>query len=126
MTHCFVGIGSNDDPERHCQAMIAALRSRFGEIRVSQLCWSQAQGRKAADYLNGVVYFETTITPDALKSWCKQLEKQLGRTRGSVVCRADLDLLLLCERYPLPDEFPAVESYFQPLVDELLCVVADP
>ena len=120
MTHCFVGIGSNEDPERHCQAMIAALRSRFGEIQVSQLCWSKAQGEEAADYLNGVVYFETAMTNNALKYWCRQLEKQLGRKRGSCTCKADIDLLLLCEQYPQPDEFPEVESYFRPLVSELL------
>ena len=120
MTHCFVGIGSNENPEYHCQAMIEALRQQFRDIWVSSLCRTVAHGLKAADYVNGVVYFESELTPKELKSWCRQLEDSLGRIRGGTLCRADLDILFMSERVPDLDKLPAVDSYYRLLVKQIV------
>ncbi|PJE78696.1 hypothetical protein CI610_02349 [invertebrate metagenome] len=101
MTYWFVGIGSNDNPEYHCYKMLEALEQRFGHLKTSQLCKTHAvisnnhktSGGNAADYLNGVVCFESDISRQHLKDWCRQIEKNLGRIRGSDRCSADLDIL---------------------------------
>ncbi len=120
MTFCFVGIGSNEDPEYHCQQMIAALRERFGKVWVSSLKKTPAYGVEAADYINGVVCFEANIQEAELKRWCLRLENSLGRERGNISCVADLDILLLIAELPKIPTLFSFDGYYQRLFQELI------
>ncbi len=123
MTFCFIGIGSNENPEYHCQKMVEALRQRFGRIWVSSLKKTAAHGVKAADYVNGVVCFEANVDPYALKVWCRKLESQLGRVRGGTECTADLDILFLVDTLPFETALPTVDCYYQGLFQQVVRMV---
>ncbi|WP_257267079.1 2-amino-4-hydroxy-6-hydroxymethyldihydropteridine diphosphokinase [Endozoicomonas sp. ONNA2] len=123
MTVYVLGIGSNINAEFQCRQMIAALELRFGQLRVSELVTTKAVGLAAPDYINAVVCFESDISAEALRQWCKRLEEQLGRDRQQRLCAADIDLLLAVDRPALAVEKlinQVKEPWFRPLVTELL------
>ena len=111
MTRYFVGIGSNENAVHNCTAMIRAIRSAFRQVCVSSIVQTPAYGIDAPNYLNAVVSFESSMSLSELRSWCKNLENQLGRTRHQKgVCQADLDIL---------QPGNVSEDFFQPLVAQL-------
>ena len=114
MTRYYVGIGSNENAEENCVAMINAVRTTFQKVAVSSVVRSAAFGHEKGvpDYINAVLRFDSDMTPGQLQSWCKTLEQKLGRTRASDgLCQADLDVL---------EPGLVEEPFFQPLVGQLI------
>ncbi|WP_062262965.1 2-amino-4-hydroxy-6-hydroxymethyldihydropteridine diphosphokinase [Endozoicomonas arenosclerae] len=124
MTLYYIGVGSNEEAESNCRKMIEAFRQQFGTLLVSSLIQTSAEGVDAADYYNAVVCFESEATPASINQWCKQIEDQLGRVRGSLKCRADLDILQAVEDVRDVTLSAIEEVYFRPLVKQLWCFQA--
>ena len=127
MTCYFLGIGSNDDAENNCRLMIEAIRETFDDVRLSRVICTEAHGEAhdgAPDYYNAVACFESGWSPDRLNDWCKIVEQKLGRVRGSNLCRADLDILLVVDDRSDASISDIDDIYFRPLVQELLPVSA--
>ena len=78
----FVGLGSNQAPERNIAAGIEALRQRFGEVRLSPVYRSVAVGFSGSDFLNAAARIRTDIGVTALKDWLTELENRHGRDRS--------------------------------------------
>lgn len=98
MTAVFLGLGSNDQPERHLCAALDLLRQSFGGVDVSPVFASEsADGEGAAGYLNLVVQVDTALAVGALKALLRDIEQQCGRIRSGEkqsACPLDIDLLL--------------------------------
>jgi 2-amino-4-hydroxy-6-hydroxymethyldihydropteridine diphosphokinase len=93
----YVGVGSNIEPERHIRAALAALAAHYGELAVSSVYRSRAEGFAGADFLNLVVGFRTTEPAAAVVAELERLHAAAGRVRGPDAFASrtlDLDLLL--------------------------------
>ncbi len=101
MSRACLSLGSNIDPERHLRLAIAALRARFGEIRVSPVYRTQAVGFDGAQFLNAAVVIDTDLEPVALDAWLHALEDAHGRDRRAPRFgdrTLDIDLVLFGAR----------------------------
>lgn len=97
MSSVFLGLGSNVDAAANIRAGVAALRERFGVVRLSPVYRSLAVGFDGNDFLNLAAAIDTDIQPLALKDFLNLLEARHGRTRD--VARysdrtLDIDILL--------------------------------
>lgn len=81
MGTALLSLGSNMDPERHLDAAVAALRQRFGTVRVSRYLRTPAVGFSGADFLNAGAQIDTELSPQALNDWLHALEDAQGRRR---------------------------------------------
>jgi 2-amino-4-hydroxy-6-hydroxymethyldihydropteridine diphosphokinase len=77
----YLSLGSNIAPEDNLRKAIAALRARFGEVRVSPVYRTPAVGFDGPDFLNAVAVIESDIHPFALNDWLHALEIAQGRDR---------------------------------------------
>jgi 2-amino-4-hydroxy-6-hydroxymethyldihydropteridine diphosphokinase len=77
----YISLGSNIAPEDNLRKAIAALRARFGEVRVSPVYRTPAVGFDGPDFLNAVAVIESDIHPFALNDWLHALEIAQGRDR---------------------------------------------
>lgn len=79
-----LGIGSNNERERHIRAGIEGLVSAFGRIDSPVYCSrvfeSAAVGFSGNAFYNLVVAFETTQSCDAIQTVCKALESTHGHS----------------------------------------------
>lgn len=82
MPRAALSLGSNVAPEANLRAAIAALRARFGDVRVSPAYRTRAVGFAGADFLNAAAVIETDLTPAALDAWLHALEDAYGRDRS--------------------------------------------
>ncbi|MDH5832688.1 2-amino-4-hydroxy-6-hydroxymethyldihydropteridine diphosphokinase [Luteimonas kalidii] len=82
MPTAHLSLGSNLDPEHHLRAAIAALRARFGEVRVSCVYRFPAVGYDGPDFLNAAASLDTDLPPEALNAWLHALEDAHGRDRS--------------------------------------------
>lgn len=101
MSRACLSLGSNIDPERQLRLAIAALRARFGEIRVSPVYRTQAVGFDGAQFLNAAVVIDTDLEPAALDAWLHALEDAHGRDRRAPRFgdrTLDIDLVLFGAR----------------------------
>lgn len=97
MAEVFVGIGSNLQPRRWIAASLRCLRARYGSLRISPVYESVPMGLEGGNFLNLVVFFETSESPRALQENLHGIEAQNGRRRnrpGDGSRTLDLDLLL--------------------------------
>jgi len=99
--------------------MVEALEERFGEILLSQMVWTEAVGIKAPDYLNAVASIDTDMDSKALKQWCLEQERRLGRDRKNHLCKADLDILMVLSDHETADPSKTDELYYRPLIAEI-------
>lgn len=93
----YLSLGSNVQPVQHLQGAVAALRERFGELRLSRLYRTVAAGFDGPDFLNAAAGLHTDLSPQALDAWLHALEAQHGRRRGGPRFSSrtlDLDILL--------------------------------
>ncbi|MGB5852056.1 MAG: 2-amino-4-hydroxy-6-hydroxymethyldihydropteridine diphosphokinase [Rhodanobacter sp.] len=81
MARVYLSLGSNLEPRKHLAAALAALRERFGNIRVSPAYRSQSVGFDGADFVNLAVGLDTDLPPEALNAWLHALEDRQGRRR---------------------------------------------
>ena len=97
MSSACISLGSNIDPEVNLRSAIAALRARFGSIRLSPVYRTRAVGFEGAEFLNAAVVLETGFDPLALDAWLHALEDAHGRDRSGPRLgdrSLDLDLVL--------------------------------
>ncbi len=97
MTRVFVSIGSNIERRRHISGGIAALRATFGELALSPVYETPAEGFDGDDFFNLVASFDSEKSPQALNRIFKSIEAQHGRERLDekfAPRTLDIDLLL--------------------------------
>ena len=109
----YLSAGSNIDPARHLRRAIAALDERYGPVELSPVYRSAPVGVAGEEFLNLVIGFRTTDTPEEIVGVLEDLHRQAGRQRatdGKASHTLDLDLLLHGEivrddaiRLPRPD-----------------------
>ena len=77
----YLSLGSNIEPEKNLRLAIAALRARFGDVRVSPVYRTRAVGFVGPDFLNAIAVVQSDINPFALHKWLHRLEEAQGRNR---------------------------------------------
>lgn len=121
----YVSAGSNIDPRANLEAACKALKQHYGELELSPLYQSPAEGFSGPDFLNLVAGFRTEEAPGEIRKRLAGLEAQAGRDRsaGKFSSRTlDLDLLLYGDRIDasLKLPHPDIERYafvLKPLAD---------
>jgi 2-amino-4-hydroxy-6-hydroxymethyldihydropteridine diphosphokinase len=76
-----LSLGSNIDARRHLDLAVAALRERFGAVRVSAYYRTPAVGFVGDDFLNAAAALNTALGPRELDAWLHALEDAHGRRR---------------------------------------------
>ncbi len=128
----YLAMGSNVQPARHLRDAVAALRERFGELRLSRLYRTVAAGFDGPDFLNAAACLRTDLSPRALDAWLHALEARHGRRRDVPRFSSrtlDLDLLLyddLVLEAPGQPQLPRAELASEPFVlRPMLDIAAD-
>jgi 2-amino-4-hydroxy-6-hydroxymethyldihydropteridine diphosphokinase len=78
-SRAYLSLGSNLEPEANLAAAVAALRARFGDVVVSPVYSSPADGFDGPDFLNAIIGIDSDIHPFALDEWLHALEEAHGR-----------------------------------------------
>lgn len=78
-SRAYLSLGSNLEPEANLAAAVAALRARFGDVVVSPVYSSPADGFDGPAFLNAIVGIDSDIHPFALDEWLHALEEAHGR-----------------------------------------------
>ncbi|CAN7575119.1 2-amino-4-hydroxy-6-hydroxymethyldihydropteridinediphosphokinase [Pseudoxanthomonas sp. LjRoot143] len=78
----YLSLGSNVEPERHLRAAVAALRERFGDVRLSPVYRTRSVGFDGTDFLNSAAVIDSDLDPLALNDWLHALEDAHGRDRS--------------------------------------------
>jgi 2-amino-4-hydroxy-6-hydroxymethyldihydropteridine diphosphokinase len=97
MASIFLGLGSNESPQKKLRLAVSELRSRYGELTLSPVYQSAAVGFDGADFLNLVVHLQSEDSPLAICNAIELIHNIAGRERGSDKWEArtlDIDLLL--------------------------------
>jgi 2-amino-4-hydroxy-6-hydroxymethyldihydropteridine diphosphokinase len=77
-----IGVGSNIDPGKNIKIAEQNIGANHKLIKRSSFIETEPIGYKEQDnFLNGAFLIETEMGLSELKSWLKDLEKQLGRTK---------------------------------------------
>lgn len=79
----WLSLGSNIAPERHIDAALAALRSRFGALQVSRVWRSAPVGFVGPEFHNIAVGLDSDLPPRELRAWLHALEEREGRDRSA-------------------------------------------
>ncbi len=101
MPRVYASLGSNIERERNIQSALDALNARFGQLAVSSVYETPAEGFAGEDFHNLVVAFDTDEPPEALKRGFQALEAAHGRERGEnkfAPRTLDIDLILYSDR----------------------------
>ena len=97
MATVYLGLGSNMQPEQNLRMAVDSLRSRFGDVLLSNVYQSKALGFEAEDFLNLVARIETDLQAPEVFAVLEEIHDKSGRERGCAkfVSRPlDIDLLL--------------------------------
>ena len=100
-SHAYLSLGSNVDAETHLRDAIAALRARFGAVRLSPVYRTAAVGFDGQPFLNAAAVIETELEPQALNEWLHALEDAHGRDRSGPRHgdrTLDIDIVLFDQR----------------------------
>jgi len=124
-----LGVGSNISPHENIAQIVALLLKSFSPLQLSRVLEIPPIGMNSQhDFLNVVIFIETTATEMELKSVCNAIEVQLGRDRSDPDRKtkdrsADLDILTHIS-LPADQNRPALdmtdEYFIYPLIDELI------
>ncbi len=125
MTRAWISAGSNVDRELNVRRAIRNLRQVFGELVISPVYRTPAQGFEGDDFLNLVIGIDTKLNPDELRKRLRDIEDRQGRVRGENKFASrtlDLDLLtwgdLVDEAQGIPrDEILKYAFVLKPLAD---------
>ena len=101
MSWVWVSVGSNIDRERHIRGAIQALRDRFGELRLSSVYETPAEGFDGDPFYNLVAGFHPDRSPAELHELLRDIEAAHGRDRVGPKFSArtlDIDLLTYDDR----------------------------
>ena len=77
----YLSLGSNVNAGDNLRKAVAALRARFGDVIVSPVYRTPAEGFKGPDFLNAIAIIDSDIHPFALNDWLHALEVSQGRDR---------------------------------------------
>jgi len=80
-SRAYLSLGSNVEPEDNLRSAVAALRERFGEVRVSPVYRTAAVGFEGPDFLNAIAVIDSDVHPFALNDLLHALEIAHGRDR---------------------------------------------
>ncbi len=97
MATVFLGLGSNESPQKNLRLAVDELSARFGELKLSPVYESAAVGFDGEDFLNLVVKLECEVSPLAICDEIERVHNLAGRVRGADKWEArplDIDLLL--------------------------------
>lgn len=97
MAVVYLGLGSNEQPQKNLKLALRELRQRYGDVAVSPVYRSAALGFDGADFLNLVVRIESDQSPAELCDEMELIHNVAGRVRGSNKWESrplDIDLLL--------------------------------
>ena len=99
ISHAFIGIGSNINPEENILMCIELLKKQLTLATSSTFYQTMPIGnRNDPTYINGVVLIETKYSPESLKNlFLHPIEDKLGRVRTNDKFASrtiDLDILL--------------------------------
>ena len=99
MNRAYLSLGSNIEPEENIKAALHLLASHTRLVAVSTIWETEPVGfQEQANFLNGAVIIETTLTAPLLKETVlSQIEQDLGRKRTSnknAPRTMDLDIIL--------------------------------
>jgi 2-amino-4-hydroxy-6-hydroxymethyldihydropteridine diphosphokinase len=81
MAKAYLSLGSNQDAEQHLSRALDELRARFGDVRVSPIYRTPAEGFDGPDFLNSAAIIDTDLEVLALDAWLHALEVAHGRRR---------------------------------------------
>ena len=97
MATVYLGLGSNVDVDRNLALGVHALRSAYGELRVSPVYRSAPVGFDGEDFLNLVIELQTAESPQQIHDRIERIHDLAGRVRSSnayISRTLDIDLLL--------------------------------
>ena len=125
MIRAWISAGSNVDREQNIRQAISKLRRAFGELVLSPVYRTRAEGFEGDDFLNLVIGIHTDLPPDELRQRLRAIEDSQGRVRGEnrfASRTLDLDLLtwgeLVDESQGIPrDEILKYAFVLRPLAD---------
>lgn len=97
MNRAYLSIGSNLKPEEHLPRAVGLLRDRCDAIFtvIASPVYETAAVDGEGQYLNAAVLIDTELSPQSLKNRIlDDIEKIMGRVKGSPDVTIDLDLVL--------------------------------
>jgi 2-amino-4-hydroxy-6-hydroxymethyldihydropteridine diphosphokinase len=81
MPKAYLSLGSNQDADLHLPRALADLRTRFGNVLVSPVYRTPAEGFDGPDFLNCAAIIDSDLDLVALDAWLHALEDAHGRRR---------------------------------------------
>ena len=127
MAHVWLSLGSNIDRERMILAAVTALREQFGELVLSPVYETPAEGFVGEPFYNLIVGIDTDMPLLQLHRVLKAIEDQHGRLRDAAKFGSrtlDIDVLTYADRVTdeggkqIPrDEILKYAFVLKPLVD---------
>jgi 2-amino-4-hydroxy-6-hydroxymethyldihydropteridine diphosphokinase len=97
MTTGYISIGSNINKETNIPASLKCLRDLFGNLLVSSIYESEAEGFVGDKFHNLIVGFKSTLSAKEVAKLLRQIELDNGRNRDAPKFSPrtlDLDLIL--------------------------------
>jgi len=129
-----LGIGSNLSPHQNISAIVDMLLAHFPRLTLSRVLLIPPVGMNSNhDFLNVVVFIETSQKESELKAICNAIETKLGRDRHDPASKikdrpADLDILCPIQHqqdwYRSPSSITD-EYFIYPLLEEICAFLTD-
>ena len=98
MNRVIIGLGSNIEPEINIPKVCKILAQHYRIIAESTCTTTKSIGTiQQADFVNGTVLLETELTCGQLTEALKEIESDLGRSKGHDQCSPrtiDLDIVV--------------------------------
>jgi 2-amino-4-hydroxy-6-hydroxymethyldihydropteridine diphosphokinase len=129
-----LGIGSNLSPHHNIGAIIDLLLNHFPSLTMSRILHIPPVGMNSDhDFLNVVIFIETSQSQPELKALCNSIETQLGRDRQDLARKmkdrtADLDIFCAInsqEDFSRPANSVTDEYFLYPLLEEVCAYLMD-
>jgi len=84
MNQAVIGIGSNIQPKANIEKAIKRIAESHRILNESRFVETEPlAGRDQPNYMNGAILIQTSMGREELKSWLRELERELGRIRKS-------------------------------------------
>ncbi len=77
----YVSLGSNMEPEKHLRLACRELDAAVGPLQLSVVYRSRPVGFRGDDFLNMVVGFDTTLSPETLLALFETIHAKANRVR---------------------------------------------